>query len=243
MKHSVFFAEFFFGFIIANLCCMMPRLSVWYSGIYIVIVRNVKPKDEIPSRMLTDSAIESRVNGFKGKPVSEKGSHQLRSALSTFANGVVDIDKVEKFYRHVDAYVRSDISPMVVCAKGCNQCCHVKPIDTSFMEAWYISVKVGIELKPELTNKARVKSAHSVEPCMFLKNGACSIYKFRPLACRLFFTVDHWKYCYEEVAHQVVTIMTQENLARAHATMLEHQQEGYDQLEGRGRHLADWFTE
>jgi Fe-S-cluster containining protein len=63
------------------------------------------------------------------------------------------------------------------------------------MEALYIANKTGhkiINPDPKKINE-NIKT-----PCVFLKNGECSIYEYRPMVCRSFFSLDSPDYCADE---------------------------------------------
>jgi Fe-S-cluster containining protein len=81
----------------------------------------------------------------------------------------------------------------VACRKGCAHCCHVW-VSVTAPEAIYISKQVRQRAQPILD---RVKTAHLKTrdfqfggqgrppvPCPLLSENLCSIYEFRPTACR-----------------------------------------------------------
>lgn len=87
-------------------------------------------------------------------------------------------------------------APHSACKVGCNHCCHI-PIVIAETEALSIGKAIGIKpenlkLEPgsaklsELTKKFEGYES----PCPFLKDGACSIYEHRPLACRNHINMD-----------------------------------------------------
>lgn len=86
------------------------------------------------------------------------------------------------------------VSPLTACGKmgkGCSHCCHI-PVAITKVEAKQMALDLGITAKPA---KAFVGSERQERfgydyPCPFLKEGACSIYDQRPLACRIHFSMD-----------------------------------------------------
>lgn len=78
----------------------------------------------------------------------------------------------------------------VACRKGCAYCCH-QAIDISSLEAAYIQEKTGIRHARVSTPIQRDPMGFSEKtPCPFLKQGACSIYEYRPLICRIAVNLD-----------------------------------------------------
>lgn len=80
--------------------------------------------------------------------------------------------------------------PESACKAGCSHCCHT-PVALTQQEAHLIGELIGREpLKPQLGPVLRPKVASYNNPCVFLKEGRCSIYEARPLSCRLLFNMD-----------------------------------------------------
>lgn len=87
--------------------------------------------------------------------------------------------------------------PLSACRQGCNHCCHIAVVMTK-AEAMQIAAETGCRVnaeagKPSLeaegARDATVARWQGV-PCSFLKEGRCSIYRHRPLACRLQINMD-----------------------------------------------------
>ncbi|WP_210498769.1 YkgJ family cysteine cluster protein [Vibrio crassostreae] len=198
--------------------------------------RRVKPEDNIPVRMLEPEAIESRKLAMTNKKLSKKGESQLRVALLSLNGKAVNADVMEKFYRHLDSYLRLEVQPYSICTKGCDQCCHVR-VDVSLLEAWYISEMSGVELDVEpMQNKVQGRNAEV--PCPFLKDGGCSIYKYRPIACRMFNAIDHWKHCYANEQHSVFTIMSQPEVAELQGHLMRS---GHEDVGSSWADIRQWF--
>ena len=102
--------------------------------------------------------------------------------------------------------------PESACRNGCSHCCHIG-VTMSETEAKLIAKEVGTKLRdpdPEHVVVVDPAAALSAEegleelqraqdkaadryfgtPCVFLKDGACSIYKHRPMACRQLINLD-----------------------------------------------------
>lgn len=74
----------------------------------------------------------------------------------------------------------------VACTKGCGTCCrqHDIPVSTpAFMGiVWYVTEILDNDVRDELLKS--LGPPGQTTQCPFLKDGACSIYPARPLACR-----------------------------------------------------------
>jgi Fe-S-cluster containining protein len=80
--------------------------------------------------------------------------------------------------------------PFTACAKGgCSHCCHI-PVAINEVEAALIGQEIG--RRPHRLKKAKpISNDYGYDmPCPFLKSGRCSIYKSRPLACRVHLNLD-----------------------------------------------------
>jgi len=86
------------------------------------------------------------------------------------------------------------IAPYAACKKGCSHCCHIA-VSVSRAEAQTIGQRIGRKPR-EVAARGTQKGAFDDvpwgygSPCTFLKNGQCSIYEHRPMACRLHFNMD-----------------------------------------------------
>lgn len=89
--------------------------------------------------------------------------------------------------------VMSTMGKDAACKRGCSHCCHIA-VGVMEPEAKVIGKMIG---RPPVAVKGRQGPGYFDgfdygyhNPCTFLKNGECSIYEFRPLACRAQFNVD-----------------------------------------------------
>lgn len=88
----------------------------------------------------------------------------------------------------------------VACHKGCHWCCHQAVYANSY-ELHFLSEQIKKSFSDEelagLTERTETKHTRTSElteaeilkfkaPCPLLKNGACSIYAARPMACRIY---------------------------------------------------------
>ena len=97
--------------------------------------------------------------------------------------------KIEALWEAVDE-VGALAAPHAACRKGCSHCCHTSVLMPA-QEAALIGKRIGV--KPAkvtgITGRHDIKAGYD-NPCPFLKEGACSIYASRPLACRQQFNMD-----------------------------------------------------
>lgn len=84
------------------------------------------------------------------------------------------------------------------CRQGCTHCCHIAVVVTK-AEALQIAAETGCYVdtetgKPMPMEAGAAKDGNAAHwqgiPCSFLNEGDCSIYRHRPLACRLQLNMD-----------------------------------------------------
>lgn len=86
------------------------------------------------------------------------------------------------------------------CKKGCSFCCHIR-VATYLEEVQLIAnhcKKNDIPISKAYLLKQRVADQlhlSNVSACVFLKNGACSIYEVRPLICRNYHVISAPELC------------------------------------------------
>jgi Fe-S-cluster containining protein len=93
--------------------------------------------------------------------------------------------KMERFLEVADKLSKA-VRPYAACKSGCSYCCSIAATITE-TEALIISRASGIKPKKRVggINEELTREKWFGVPCTFLKNGRCSIYNARPLACRL----------------------------------------------------------
>ena len=72
----------------------------------------------------------------------------------------------------------------VACKKGCSWCCHQKVYAVTH-EFMYLRDHV-LQHMDKTTVRNMELRAQKQTPCLFLESGTCSIYKYRPMACRIY---------------------------------------------------------
>jgi hypothetical protein len=80
----------------------------------------------------------------------------------------------------------------VACRRGCSHCCHIG-VAVHPLEAEAIGKRIGRTPRENVNLRKNVAEGFAFgygNPCTFLKDGECSIYAHRPLACRVQFSLD-----------------------------------------------------
>ena len=88
------------------------------------------------------------------------------------------------------------VAPVVACRTACSACCHA-PVILLASEAAVIGAEIGIppEVVPmEMRNAEPPTWRGKGHACLFLRDDKCSIYEWRPMACRLLYNLDRDAY-------------------------------------------------
>lgn len=100
-----------------------------------------------------------------------------------------------------DSIKKNKTKESATCKKGCNHCCHIQVMVTE-TEVELIKDRYGkftdeqieaLEEQSKCDEETRVFAKHRA--CVFLKDGECSIYDIRPIACRKHFSMEDPNYC------------------------------------------------
>ena len=118
------------------------------------------------------------------------GTQRRFKRLMDDLDGSKDVE-LSRIYKDVDFYYIKAVAPHAACKKGCSFCCYV-PVEITQVEARYIASETGKNLIELTENKTKKRDG---SPCPFLNNGVCSIYRVRPLACRVFASLDGAEKC------------------------------------------------
>lgn len=104
--------------------------------------------------------------------------------------------------------VAAELAPVAACKAGCAYCCHIS-VTVSQFEADLIGQAIG-RTPARLTGlpdrEAAVRDYYG-KPCPFLAGNTCTIYAFRPLACRLHFSLADTPFlCNTEIPPEESTV-------------------------------------
>lgn len=103
--------------------------------------------------------------------------------------GDVDLfDRLERFYKSVDEVLTFALR-YTPCKRGCCGCCYYR-IEVFGIEAAYLERTLGIRIDPLGQS---IEATHGL-PCPFLSKNECTIYRYRPYACRKYMTLDTSSY-------------------------------------------------
>lgn len=113
---------------------------------------------------------------------------RIEAAVEVIVKADVTHKKRLKMLRLLADKINDAVSSQSACRRGCDACCKIQ-VEMTGWEARVIAEELGIEVKepPEYGGSdSRVLSLDLMgKPCGFLKDGDCSIYASRPIACRL----------------------------------------------------------
>jgi Fe-S-cluster containining protein len=107
-----------------------------------------------------------------------------------------EIDR--RLKEHIEA--NKKISDQISCKKGCHFCCH-QVVRITDDEADLLMRVVGdidwdkVERQAKYKDKEWHDQPKEDQPCVFLENGACFPYEYRPSACRQYFSIEDPKNC------------------------------------------------
>lgn len=109
--------------------------------------------------------------------------------------------QLELMYKFSDAFGQA-VQEKTVCKKGCSFCCSI-PVQVTSIEAYYIAKMTNTKL-----NKNKNYDTTDMQ-CPLLLNDLCSVYKYRPLECRTFFSLDSVDFCkILDIPHKTIQTST-----------------------------------
>lgn len=148
------------------------------------------------------------------------GYHLAQSAIQSGLSNESLFAAIELLYNAIDELNDSILAlakrqnTEVACSKGCHWCCHQAVFANSY-EIHYLSEKIKSDFTPEelLSVAAMAEEKFAITsnlsdsevltykaPCPLLKEGACSVYAARPMACRIYLSTKI-KTCLEFFHH------------------------------------------
>jgi hypothetical protein len=161
---------------------MREHPILWFSNKNVLLPKLKARADAL------DGYVPERISGFMEKaaplmPGVVRRLENIRQSRQTTRQKLLDL------YAVADLFV--DLTPgHVACKSGCSHCCYCA-VQISQQEAALVGDSVGRTPAdvPAMPDSTHVEWGYH-NPCPFLRDGQCSIYEFRPLACRLMFNVD-----------------------------------------------------
>lgn len=112
---------------------------------------------------------------------------------------------------NISKVVTDKIAPFTPCAQQCSFCCHMAVSIfeyearriARYIDRCYVKQVRLTRLEDIQKAHARWIKGYTRVPCTFLKEGKCSIYPMRPLACRLHHTISDDNRCCDLTFEQV----------------------------------------
>lgn len=144
-------------------------------------LKNYTPSNKLPKLELSNSFIEGMLDKIN----------------ESFALGDADQTTGDILQLVSEACEDYGLSELSVCQRGCAHCCKI-PVNVTAMEARYIGGVIGV-----VPTNVQVTDEDLYDYCPFLnqEKAECSIYEHRPIECRTFHSVDHYKYCEQGSTH------------------------------------------
>ena len=81
------------------------------------------------------------------------------------------------------------VAPHAACTDGCAGCCY-QPVSLTLEEAEVIARETGAPLRTPASWTTGPVLQYVGEPCPYLHDARCTIYRHRPMVCRLIFNMD-----------------------------------------------------
>ncbi len=92
---------------------------------------------------------------------------------------------LKEFDKRLESYFKS-FGDNICCKEGCSSCCEQGDYPLSDIELEYLMkgfVKLNPQIKVQIQNN--IKDMKKGGICPFLVNNICSVYKYRPIVCRV----------------------------------------------------------
>lgn len=140
---------------------------------------------------------------------------------------------------------------LITCKRGCSHCCTKSTIGISFIEMNYMVTHSAVAKKqlkrnpPNIINSLMLKltneslSPNTLGDCPFLLNNECSVYEYRPFACRTFYSTDKLSLCEQGAEHQLINSTSSDVINHINELL---QRVSFMNKEERGLlEVRDWF--
>ncbi len=188
----------------------------------------VKPTDQIPITLLTEDEQNKRVKSFGERRVNKKSVrlmsnvHQKILSLqnSTVTNEII-IELIGDMYKAIDFFMRKNIYDYAVCRSGCAHCCRV-PVQVSGLEAVFISQNTEFEINKNVSKGITLGKEVDYCPLLDIDSARCLAYDSRPMACRIFATIDSPIKCEDpKTSHYIHSFESQAMFRNWHDILIE----------------------
>lgn len=168
-----------------------------------------------------DNSMESFLMNLSPEKLAQCGraieSYKQQYAEMLDGSKESEIYATKDVHECIDELVEDNLKTgEVSCKKGCNHCCHlcvyVSPDEITTIIDY--CEKNGIEIDWDRANNQKDFTANNwfkrpleESRCLFLKDGSCSIYPVRPMACRKYHVISEPHLCDTSTgAHRVAIV-------------------------------------
>jgi Fe-S-cluster containining protein len=135
-----------------------------------------------------DTQHNARERMMQAKGRAQRNEGRLRTQLTQLARAPAIRQKIY-WLRELAATFGDAVAPHAACTSGCAACCY-QPVAVTLQEAEVIANETGARMQtPERWN-TEAEMQYVGKACSFLQDSRCTIYKSRPMACRLMFNMD-----------------------------------------------------
>lgn len=178
----------------------------------------------------------------KHEKIDEKTFNELYTKLTRLTKSLdhnQPLINVANIYAFVDDYMdKTGVNVSSVCGKQCAHCCKIN-VDMALIEAIYIREKSDKKLTVVDRDERMHTYTRGNNYCPFLDTNTalCTIYKFRPFACRTFASADHVKYCESGERHHIYSGFKDKNISRLYKYMLNNLSNKKE------ADIREWFAE
>lgn len=157
---------------------------------------------------------------ISNKKMVEKGYKLLKRFNYLVAhiteNRIIEV--VETAYKIADI-ANSETVKNAACEKGCSWCCRIN-IDITGAEAAFIEIKTKVKVKESKHKRPGINEHQSYCPFHDEEKAGCSIYEYRPLMCRCFFSLDNSDNCVDpSTGHYISTALNNNITAHLHRAL------------------------
>jgi Fe-S-cluster containining protein len=119
---------------------------------------------------------------------AQRNEPRLRTQLKQLEKAPAIKHKIFWLRQMAETFAEA-VSPHAACKDACAGCCY-QPVAVTVQEAEVIAKETGLAMHTPASWSTTADMRHAGQACPFLKDARCTIYRHRPLVCRLIFNMD-----------------------------------------------------
>jgi Fe-S-cluster containining protein len=119
---------------------------------------------------------------------AQRNEPRLRTQLKQLEKAPAIKHKIFWLRQMAETFAEA-VAPHAACKDSCSGCCH-QPVSLTLQEAEVIARETGIAMRMPASWSTGPVMRYAGQACPFLKDARCTIYRHRPLVCRLIFSMD-----------------------------------------------------